>query len=202
MSARLLVACVGNVLRADDGFGVAVAEHLAEEPLPPDAALIETGIGGMGIVHELMSGYDALIVVDTVERGAPPGTLFVLEPDVPDPGSLPVDRWRTLFSNLHLAEPSRVLLLARAFHVLPERVLLVGCQPESCDELRQGLSEPVEAAVSAAARAIRQLLESLAAGHGAAEAIGATGLVHVLTDQYGRRSSATERSAATAAEGA
>ncbi len=53
-------------------------------------------------------------VVDAVERRAPPGTVFVLEPEVPDPHALTFDERRAAFSNFHLAEPARVLLLARA----------------------------------------------------------------------------------------
>ena len=30
---RVLIACVGNILRGDDGFGVVVAEHLVAETL-------------------------------------------------------------------------------------------------------------------------------------------------------------------------
>ena len=132
---RVLVACVGNVLRGDDGFGQAVERRLAVDgSLPPGVDLIETGIGGMGIVQQLMHGYETLIVVDAVDRGAAPGTLFVLEPQVPEPGALPPDEWRERFSNLHLAEPGRVFLLARALGVLPGRVRLVGCQPLQCDE--------------------------------------------------------------------
>ena len=155
---RVLVACVGNLLRGDDGFGQAVERHLlADEPLSDGVDLIETGIGGMGIVQQLMQGYDTLIVVDAVDRGATPGTVFVLEPDVPEPSSLEIDDWRDRFSNLHLAEPSRVFLLARALGVLPERVVLVGCQPLACDEFSRTLSPPVVAAVALAARRVREL---------------------------------------------
>ena len=155
---RVLVACVGNVLRGDDGFGQAVERRLlADGPLPPGVDLIETGIGGMGIVQQLMQGYDALIVVDAVDRGAAPGTVFVLEPNVPEPSSLGIDEWRDRFSNLHLAEPSRVFLLARALGVLPERVVLVGCQPLACEEFSQTLSPPVAAAVDLAVRRVHEL---------------------------------------------
>ncbi len=158
MTDRVLVACVGNVLRGDDGFGVAVARRLeAEGQLPPDVDLIETGIGGMSIVQQLMDGYRTLIVVDAVDRAARPGTVFVLEPQVPEPGGMPSEEWRELFSNLHLAEPFRVLLLARAVGVLPEQVRLVGCQPQSCDEFDERLSPPVEAAVEVAAERVRTL---------------------------------------------
>ena len=155
---RVLVACVGNVLRGDDGFGQAVERHLATSgALPPTVDLIETGIGGMAIVQQLMRGYDLLIVVDAVDRGAPPGTVFVLEPEVPEPSSLDPNDWHARFSNLHLAEPSRVLLLARALGVLPECVRIVGCQPLSCEEFSQQLSPPIVAAVEVASRRVIEL---------------------------------------------
>ena len=161
MSRRVLVACVGNVLRRDDGFGVAVARRLADHGrLPPGVDLIETGTGGLNIVQQLMDGYDALLVVDVVDRGAKPGTVFVLEPEVPDPGGLPIDEWRERFSNLHLTEPSRVFLLARALGVLPKRVLLIGCQPGDCEGLGEGLTPPVEAAVAIAADRLHELADS------------------------------------------
>ena len=51
---RVLIACVGNILRGDDGFGVIVAEELARRSLPTGVDLIETGIGGMSIVQQLI----------------------------------------------------------------------------------------------------------------------------------------------------
>jgi hydrogenase maturation protease len=155
---RTLVACVGNILRGDDGFGVVVAKHLAAQSLPPGVDLIETGIGGMGIIQQLMDGYDVLVVVDALDRGAEPGTVFVMDPEVPEPNTLGMDAWRERFSNLHLAEPSRVLLLARAAGVLPERVVVVGCQPLCCEEYAEVLSPPVQAAVHIAAAKVRELV--------------------------------------------
>jgi hydrogenase maturation protease len=162
--SRVLIACVGNVLRGDDGFGVAVYEQLERgEPLPAGVELIETGIGGLHIVQQLMDGYDALIVVDALARGAAPGTVVVAEPRVPDPGTMPIDEWRSQFSNLHLAEPSRVLLMARAAGVLPPRLILIGCEPQTCEEYSQALSAPVQAAVVAAAAKVRELVAAVAA---------------------------------------
>lgn len=162
MTGRVLVAGVGNVLCGDDGFGVAVAERLATDGgLPSGVDLIETGTGGLSIVQQLMDGYAALIVVDAVDRGAAPGTIFEGEPVVLDPAGIPTDEARALFSNLHLAEPSRVFLLARALGVLPARVVLVGCQPQSCDALGMGLSAPVAAAVGLAAARVRVLAGTL-----------------------------------------
>ena len=161
MSRRVLVACVGNVLRHDDGFGVAVARALETAPLPDGVDLIETGIGGMSIVQRLMDGYGALIVVDAFDRGETPGTIWVLEPDVPAPDSLERDEWRALFQNLHLAEPYRIFLLAKSLGALPPIVRLVGCQPHDIDAMDEHLSSSVAAAVPVAANRVREIAASL-----------------------------------------
>lgn len=162
MGGRVLVAGVGNVLRCDDGFGVAVVRRLqAEGSLPSGVDVIETGIGGLSIVQQLLDGYQALIVVDTVDRGEAAGQVFVLEPTVPAMDDLPTAARRALLSNLHLAEPSRVFALARALGVLPERTLLVGCQPLECEDLGETLTPPVQAAVAVAVREVRALVDAM-----------------------------------------
>jgi hydrogenase maturation protease len=157
---RVLVACVGNVLRGDDGFGLAVAARL-QGRLPANADLTETGIAGLGNVHKLMDGYAALIVVDAIERGAPPGTVLLLVPEVPEVAEPTLEDWRAQIADSHLAEPSRALRLARAAGVLPERVLLVGCQPEACEEFEEGLRPHVAAAVPVATRRVQELVDEL-----------------------------------------
>ena len=160
---RVLVAGMGNVLRGDDGFGVAVAEALEARTLPPSVTLIEVGIGGMHLVQALLDGYDALVIVDAVDREAEPGTVFVLRPEVPEldpagPGERP-----EVLADLHHTVPSRALLMARAVGTLPERVWIVGCQPAGVDELGIGLSPDVEAAVSEAVARVEALVASVGA---------------------------------------
>ena len=158
---RIIVACVGNVLRRDDGFGYAVAERLG--PLPDGVEVVETGIGGIALLQELMRGCDGLIVVDAVERDAAPGTLFVIEPEVGAPSGVP---------DMHLANPDQVLALAKGMGCLPARVLLVGCQPQDVEGLGQGLSAPVAGAVGPAVERVR---ETLAAWGAAGAADGRVG---------------------------
>lgn len=158
----VLVACVGNPLRGDDGFGLAVWAQL-EGCLPAGVDLIETGIGSLGIVHQLMDGYEALIVVDAIERGTSPGTVFVLDPQVPEVTEPTLEEWRAQYADLHLAEPSRILRLARAAGVLPEHVLVVGCQPETCEDFEEGLSRHVAAAVPIVTRRVHELVGELLA---------------------------------------
>jgi len=147
----VLIACVGNVLRGDDGFGPAVAARLEGE-LPPGARLVETGIGGIALVQELLAGYRGLVIVDAIDDGIEPGTVVALEPEVDGAGAHVPD--------VHLANPDRVLALAKALDVLPERLAIVGCQPADADELGEELSPVVERAVPVAAAKVKEIVDA------------------------------------------
>jgi len=162
---RVLVAGMGNVLRRDDGFGVELANRLAAAgTLPPHVKVIEVGIGGIHLVQELMGGYDALIVVDALERGSPPGTVHVLEAEVPDLMTWGDDQRGEFLADMHYTTPTRAMILARALNVLPPTVYLVGCQPAQVDEFEIGLSAIVERAVDPTIRQIERLVAGFAAG--------------------------------------
>jgi hydrogenase maturation protease len=148
--SRLLVACVGNVLRGDDGFGPAVAGRL-EGALPDGVELVETGIGGIALVQELLAGCDGLVLVDAIDQDAAPGTLFRIEPEVGEGVHVP---------DVHLANPERVLGMAKTMGALPERLVIVGCQPAEIDELGEGLSPEVGAALERAAEAVQDTLSA------------------------------------------
>jgi hydrogenase maturation protease len=160
----VLVVGVGNILHSDDGFGVAVAQRLAERDLPAGVVVAETGIGGIHLVHELMAGYHALVVVDTVDRGRPPGTVMVIEADVIDVAPLPVEERHDLLADMHLATPERALMVARAIGVLPGRTIIIGCQPGEIEKLGIGLTGPVAEAVELAVTEIERCLAELRRG--------------------------------------
>jgi hydrogenase maturation protease len=145
---RIIVGCVGNVLRGDDGFGPAVASRLGR--LQAGVEVVESGIGGIALLQELLLGCDGLVVVDAVDRGAPAGTVFAIVPDVEDYDQVP---------DMHLATPERVLSMAKGLGCLPAWVLLVGCQPVDAEALRAGLSAEVEGALDVAAEQVREVIE-------------------------------------------
>lgn len=160
LPGKVLVAGVGNVLRRDDGFGVAVVQQLATNgSMRAEVDVIETGIGGMSIVQQLMNGYQALIVVDAIDCGAQAGTIVVMRPDIPNPHQLTAMEFQSQFSNLHLAEPSRVFTFAKGLGILPNRVWLVACQPGDCDELGETLSPAVRQAVPLAVQRVCELVD-------------------------------------------
>lgn len=163
---RVLLAGMGNVLHGDDGFGVAVADALAARPWPPGVDVIEVGIGGIHLVQALLDGYDALVLLDTVDRGAPPGTIFVLRPRVPALDELSPAERHELLADMHYTVPSRAMILARALDSLPGRTWIVGCQPRDAEGLGMELSDEVERAVPEAVQRVAALVEML---HGAPE---------------------------------
>lgn len=163
MKPRVLVVGMGNVLRGDDGFGPAVIQALEAGPaLPEGVRAVEIGIGGVGLVHELMAGYDALLLVDAVDRRAAPGALFVLEPQVPDTSGLTGLECREMVADMHQTVPGPALIMARAVGALPPLVRLIGCQPGETDELSTELTPPVRLAVPCAVQAIAKLIYELA----------------------------------------
>jgi len=157
---RVLVAGMGNDLRQDDGFGIAVIRRFEAVGVPDGVRVYESGIAGIGLVQELMDGYEALIIVDATDRSEAPGTVFLLEADVPAQEELTEESRQEFLADTHLTVPSQALTLARAIGILPSRVYILGCQPKETD-LGMDLSEPVERGVVEAVERLRILLEQL-----------------------------------------
>ena len=166
---RVLIAGVGNVLRGDDGFGVEVLHQLRRElGEPPDVRFFESGIAGITLVQQLLDSYDALIVLDALDRNAEPGTVFVLEPDVT---ALAARDRKNLGVDLHEADPEGVFRIAAALGVLPRRVWVVGCQAADCEELGAGLSDAARLAIPEVVRRVYDILATLRTAAGEPHAV-------------------------------
>ena len=158
---NILVAGVGNVLRSDDAFGVEVANRLLERPQVPNVTVVETGIAGIQLVSDLQDGYDAIIVIDTVDRERSPGTVMTIDYDVIDVHELDHNVKYDLLADMHLATPERSLMVARALGVLPPIVKMVGVQPVDVDTVAIGMSDIVANAVDVAIEEIDRCIDSL-----------------------------------------
>jgi len=159
-AVRVLVAGIGNIFMGDDAFGVEVARRLAELDWPAGVDVADFGIRGVDLMYALGEGYDAAVFVDAVPRGEPAGTLSIIEPEV-DGGEATLDA--------HGMDPVKVLALARQIGSVPERILIVGCEPAvrmtgDEEELVGELSEPVRAAVPAAVEMVKSLVKKLSEG--------------------------------------
>jgi hydrogenase maturation protease len=159
MSERVLVAGIGNIFLADDGFGVEVARRLAQLELPDGVAVGDYGISGMHLAYDLADGVRTAILVDAMPRGGKPGTLYVLEP----PASAALGGVRRGVAGVagcfdaHGMQPDVVLGMLETLGARVGRVLIVGCEPATTD-YGMGLSEPVAAAVDDAVRVLVDLI--------------------------------------------
>lgn len=152
MTRRRLVAGVGNVFLHDDAFGVEVVKSLAGQPLPPGTEVADFGIRGVHLAYDLLDGCDLFVLVDAAPRGEQPGTVTVLEAEVPEPdpaGAAVVDA--------HSLTPQAVFALLAALGGRPGRSLVVACEPADVSP-GMGLSEPVRDALPHAVQTIRDLL--------------------------------------------
>ena len=155
MSGRTLVAGVGNVFLRDDAFGVEVVRLLAERPVPDGVQVKDFGIRGVHLAYDLLDGCDLFVLVDVAQRGETPGTVTVLEVEVPEPdpavlGSGPV-------IDAHSLTPDGIFALLGSLGGRPGRSLLVACEPADISA-GMGLSGPVREALPHAVRTVQEIL--------------------------------------------
>jgi hydrogenase maturation protease len=153
---KVLVAGIGNIFLGDDGFGVEVAARLRGADLPDGVRAEDFGIRGVHLAYELLDGYDALVMIDAVPMGEPPGTVALIEPD--PAGDVPGSAGPAM--DAHSMNPAVVLQMLAAMGGQVGHVVVVGCQPSVVDE-GMGLSPPVEAAVERGVAAVHEVLTEL-----------------------------------------
>lgn len=156
---KILIAGIGNIFNGDDGFGVQVVKRLLDRKLPQGAYVKDFGIRSFDLAFALVDGYHAAILVDALQRGEAPGTLYVFEPDM-----APLDEWSSVNMEGHGLHPAQVLKLATLYGSLPDKILVVGCEPAVMTFSEEGqmeLSAPVQANLDQAVGLVESLVQKL-----------------------------------------
>lgn len=163
VTKKILIAGIGNIFMADDGFGVEVAGQLARHSFPPGVRVAEFGIRGFDLAYALTEGYQTAILVDAYPGEGQPGTLFVVAPELTD---LHAAGTTQAVIEPHALDPIHVLRMAASMGGDLKRILLVGCVPATLEpeEGQLGLSEPVTGAVLEAVKLIDSLVTRILAG--------------------------------------
>ncbi len=165
---KILVAGIGNIFFGDDAFGCEVARELSQRPLPEGVFVKDFGIRSYDLAYAMMDRYDATILIDATPRGNPPGTLYLIEPDIifSKSGNIPLDTESFEVVNAHSMNPVRVLQLVRSLGGTPGWLRVVGCEPGllETEEGAMGLSGPVQAAVAPAIEMIEGLIREISSG--------------------------------------
>ncbi|MDO5604714.1 MAG: HyaD/HybD family hydrogenase maturation endopeptidase [Paracoccus sp. (in: a-proteobacteria)] len=149
---KILVLGIGNLLWADEGFGVRCIEAFADAHAVPDhVRLLDGGTQGLYLLPFLEDA-DAMIVFDAVDYGLPPGTLKVVrDDDVPSfMGAKKMSLHQTGFQD--------VIATATLMGYPPAHMVLIGCQPQEIEDFGGSLRDVVAAQITPALDIARQVL--------------------------------------------
>jgi hydrogenase maturation protease len=137
----IVVLGIGNVLWADEGFGVRCVEALQQHwAFGPQVRLVDGGTQGLYLIHQVQAARQ-LLIFDAIDYGLPPGTLKLVENEEV-PRFLGAKKM-----SLHQTGFQEVLMLAQLTGRYPEQVLLIGCQPEELEDYGGSLRDCVKLAL-------------------------------------------------------
>lgn len=141
---RILLLGIGNLLWADEGFGVRVIEYLQKHYRFPDQVqVVDGGTQGVYLIEHVQNA-EVLVVFDAVDYGLAPGTLKRVEnEDVPN--FLGAKKM-----SLHQTGFQEVLAMAQMLGAYPESLLLIGVQPEELEDYGGSLTSKVKAQIQPA----------------------------------------------------
>jgi hydrogenase maturation protease len=145
---NILLLGIGNVLWADEGFGVRVIERLQKSyRFPDNVKIMDGGTQGVYLVEHVQAA-DVLIVFDAIDYGLPPATLKCMKND-DVPNFLGAKKM-----SLHQTGFQEVLAMAQMLGTYPEHLLLIGVQPEELEDyggsLRPSVKAQIEPAIATA----------------------------------------------------
>lgn len=144
MGDAVLVLGIGNVLWADEGFGVRAVAALHEGwRFPADVRLLDGGTQGLYLLPEVQAAR-RILVFDAIDYGLAPGALLVLRD-----GAIPA-RLSTGKMSPHQTSFQEVLALAQLTGWRAQAVTLVGVQPLELRDFGGTLTAPVKDTLPAA----------------------------------------------------
>ncbi|WP_439402335.1 HyaD/HybD family hydrogenase maturation endopeptidase [Bradyrhizobium sp. DASA03068] len=149
---RILVLGIGNILWADEGFGVRVVEEFhSRYAVDNNVTVLDGGTQGLYLVSFLEQA-DCLIVFDAIDYGLLPGQLeLVRDDEVPRfTGAKKV--------SLHQTGFQEVLSAADFLGRRPRQLALIGCQPLDVENWGGPLTAPVRFQIAPAIELACKLL--------------------------------------------
>lgn len=140
----VLILGIGNLLWADEGFGVRAVEFLQRNySFPDNVRILDGGTQGIYLVQEIRDA-KILVVFDAVDYGLPGGTLKRIEGEQ-------VPRFLGAKKvSLHQTGFQEVLAMAEMLGDYPDHLLLVGVQPVMLEDYGGSLRDEVKAQIQPA----------------------------------------------------
>ncbi|QWG14590.1 HyaD/HybD family hydrogenase maturation endopeptidase [Bradyrhizobium sediminis] len=141
---KVLIIGIGNLLWADEGFGVRAVEAMHRHyEWPGNVRLMDGGTQGLYLVQHVREA-DILIVFDAVDYGLPPGTIKLVEGD-----EVPKFLGAKKIS-LHQTGFQEVLATAELLGGATQHLYLIGVQPVELDDFGGSLRDEMKARIGPA----------------------------------------------------
>jgi hydrogenase maturation protease len=130
----ILLLGVGNLLQADDGVGVHAVREMMNLDLPDSVEIVDGGTAGIDL-SSLLEDRTRVVVIDAVDGGMEPGTLFRFAPEeiALQPESV---------NSLHQIGLLEAVRMAQLVGRAPGETVIIGVQPAIVD-WGMSLSEPI-----------------------------------------------------------
>ncbi len=150
---KVLILGIGNILWADEGFGVRAVEEINRQyEFDNNVKLMDGGTQGIYLIQHVQE-CDLLIVFDAVDYGLKPGTMKLIhDEDVPKfMGAKKM--------SLHQTGFQEVLSTAELTGQIPKHIFLIGVQPVQLEDFGGSLRDEVKAQIQPAIQACLKHLE-------------------------------------------
>jgi hydrogenase maturation protease len=146
---RTLVIGVGNLLRTDDGVGIHVIKGLND--LRPEVNTLDAAMGSVEIL-EAMRVYDQAVIVDAIETGAEPGTIFRV--------NLTQGEEPPIVTHSHGTDLITTLRLGRQLYgeEMPGEIILLAIEAQDTTTIGDKPTDKVQRAVQKTIKAILEFI--------------------------------------------
>jgi hydrogenase maturation protease len=148
---KTLVLGMGNPILRDDCIGLRVLEELEGLFFDSDVTLQTSTLAGMNLL-ECLIGFDRAILVDAIQTGGEPGSVYRLSPqDFIARHALP---------HLHNSDFFQALNLARGLIPdIPNDVVIIGIEVKDVSNFGEDLTPEVERSIPLAVGQILQIVK-------------------------------------------
>lgn len=164
-----LVLGIGNLLLGDDAVGLRMLEELQQDAddWAPGVEFVDGGTQGLALLG-VMAGRPWMVVLDAVSHSGRPGTVYVMT------GAEALALQFVTAGTAHEGGAGSLLALATLTGDMPERVMVVGVEPEIV-RTGIGLSAVVRGALADAIAAARREIVRMSAGSPTAPVLAGAG---------------------------
>jgi hydrogenase maturation protease len=166
----ILVLGIGNLLWADEGFGVRAVEEFSRRYLCEErVTIMDGGTQGLYLLPHVQEA-SRLVVFDAIDYGLEPGTMKIITDD-----EVPAYMGAKQMS-LHQTGFQDVLAAAKLTGQYPDKLVLIGVQPVELKDYGGSLREAVRAQIDPAVEIAAEWLRRWGVGIQSREAADGAGL--------------------------